>query len=59
MVLIRKNGLWRVYATQWVGLGLWGICVSHENCISYARQTRVTEEMTLQAAFVHKVTSQN
>ncbi len=28
-----------LYATQWVGLGLWGEHVSylHENCISYAR----------------------
>ncbi len=40
MVLIRKNGLWRVYATRWVGLGLWGRCVSYvrENCISCVRQ---------------------
>ncbi len=40
MVLIRKNGLWRVYATRWVGLGLWGRCVSYvrENSVSYARQ---------------------
>ncbi len=40
MVLIRKNGLWRVYVTRWVGLGLWGRCVSYvrENCVSYARQ---------------------
>ncbi len=43
-----KNGLWRVYATRWVGLGLWGRCVSYarqqisyrENCILYAYQTR-------------------
>ncbi len=40
MVLICKNGLWRVYATRWVGLGLWGRCVLyvHENCVSYALQ---------------------
>ncbi len=40
MVLIHKNGLWRVYATRWVGLGLWGRCVSYvrENCVSNARQ---------------------
>ncbi len=40
MVLIRKNGLWRVYATRWLGLGLWCRCVSYvrENCVSYARQ---------------------
>ncbi len=40
MVLIRKNGLWRVYAARWVGLGLWGRCVSYvsENCVSYTRQ---------------------
>ncbi len=39
VVLIRKNGLWRVYAMRWVGLGLWGRCVSYvrENCVSYAR----------------------
>ncbi len=32
---------WRVYATQWVGLGLWGKCVSYvcENCVLYARQS--------------------
>ncbi len=31
---------WRLYATQWVGLGLWGRCVSYvcKNCASYARQ---------------------
>ncbi len=40
MVLICKNLLWRLYATQWVGLGLWGRSVSYvcENCVSYARQ---------------------
>ncbi len=40
MVLIHKNWLWRVYATWWVGLGLWGRCVSYvcENCVSYAHQ---------------------
>ncbi len=32
--------LWRVYATWWVGLGLWCRCISYvrENCILYARQ---------------------
>ncbi len=31
---------WRLYATRWVGLGLWGRCVSYvcKNCASYARQ---------------------
>ncbi len=40
MVLICKNGLWRVYNTPWVGLGLWGRCVPYvrENCASYARK---------------------
>ncbi len=40
IILICKNLLWRVYAMQWVGLGLWGRCVSYvrENCVSYARQ---------------------
>ncbi len=43
MALICKNGLWRVYATQWVRLGLWSGCVSYacENCVLYAGQTRV------------------
>ncbi len=29
-----------MYATRWVGLGLWGRCISYvrENCVSYARQ---------------------
>ncbi len=40
VVMIRKNGLWRIYATQCEGLGLWGRCVSYvrENCASYAHQ---------------------
>ncbi len=30
--------LWHVYATQWVGLGLWGRYISYvrENCVLYA-----------------------
>ncbi len=33
--------LWHVYATQWVGLGLWGRYISYvrENCVLYACQS--------------------
>ncbi len=52
MVLIRKNGLWRVYATRWVGLGLWGRCISYvrENCVSYARQ-QISYHMHVKIAY--------
>uniref|UniRef100_A0A672MF62 Globin domain-containing protein n=1 Tax=Sinocyclocheilus grahami TaxID=75366 RepID=A0A672MF62_SINGR len=34
--------------TQWVGLGLWGRCVSYvlENCVSYASQQTIMVEWT-------------
>lgn len=55
MVLIRKNGFWRVYATRWVGLGLWGRCVSYvrENCVSYARQQIWYHMHTKTAFYMH------
>ncbi len=49
-----ENRLWRIYATWWVGLGLWGRCVSYagENCVSYARQTHFLSYIH-QSAFLH------
>ncbi len=37
MVLKCKNGLWRVYATRWVGLGLWGRCVYAKTAYMHAK----------------------
>ncbi len=41
-----------MYATRWVGLGLWGRCVSYvrENCVSYARQ-QISYHMHVKTAY--------
>uniref|UniRef100_A0A673N5K4 Uncharacterized protein n=1 Tax=Sinocyclocheilus rhinocerous TaxID=307959 RepID=A0A673N5K4_9TELE len=52
---LRKNGLWRVYATRWVGLGLWGRCISYvrENCVSYASQQILYHMHAKTAYYMH------
>ncbi len=53
VVLIRKNGLWRVYATRWVGLGLWGKCVSYaRQQISYHMHAKVHFCVSIPRVFV-------
>ncbi len=40
------------YATRWVGLGLWGRCISYvrENCVSYAHQ-QISHHMHVKTAY--------
>ncbi len=47
------NGLWRVYSTWWVGLGLWYRCVSYirENCISYYACQQISYDMHTKTAY--------
>ncbi len=51
LLFIRKNGLWRAYDTQLVGLGVWGRCVLYVRQNAYCTPTAY--HMHAKTAYMH------